>query len=361
MTGEEEDNETKFLVVIGMNRPRLHKITALVEERQSAAVAVEAPLRVSVVPCLAAMGSYEDENGNSVRYLSNVVYHDGSPMTIYFDDETFRENLHSALLVGYEWHDGDDDKIRGYFQANQLEISSVECVKPNAAFENLQDEMEAFKNLDEEAKQRGLLDGTMGPGKMAKAIVDVIHHIQNSKAEEVQRQNEEAERAAHLLAEAEATSSAADESPVPTQPQHEPADQDRPRYACRMCRTILFGENHLAQDHVQNRHSFKKAMNGGKRATTPAAACQSIFCSDDVLQWLSPSGQDIEGKLTCPRCSHKIGHWKWAGAQCSCGTWVTPAIQIPVSKVDIIAPASTENDGPLVGIVKPIILSSDAP
>jgi hypothetical protein len=375
----EVEMETKYLVVVGMNRPRLNKIMSLVEERrQSAAILITTdeedgdssssvtPLSVKLVPCLAAMGSYADENGNSVRYLSNVVYHDGSPMTTYFDDPSFRENLDSVLLVGYEWQANDDDmdKIQGYFKANQLEIS-VQCVLPDPKFDNLQDEMEAFKGLDDDVKEQCLVDGSMGPAKMAKAIVDSIYQIKKVKVDSSKREKEEAKRAVESTTathDDEEESSSSSSSKQERKPQHDPADPSRPRYACRMCRTILFGENHLAQDHIQNRHSFNKMnhhTSNGIRST-PAATCQSIFCSDDVLQWLSPSGEDIEGKLACPRCSHKIGHWKWAGAQCSCGTWVTPAIQIPASKVDVVAPAHENAATELVGrVVNPIILPSE--
>jgi dual specificity phosphatase 12 len=115
-------------------------------------------------------------------------------------------------------------------------------------------------------------------------------------------------------------------------------DPNLPRYACRMCRTVLFGQDHLAADHVQNLHSFKRANFNANR---PTVNCQSIFCSEAVLAWLSPNGQDIEGKLACPKCSFKVGHWRWSGAQCSCGTWLTPAIQIPASKVDTMRPVSS--------------------
>lgn len=328
MTHEEGTN--KYLVVVGMNRPKLNKIISLVDERQTnRSMDEQLSLSVTVVPCLAAMGSYNDANGNSVRYLSNVIYHDGSPMTKYFDDESFRDNLDSVLLVGYEWQDKDDEKIKGYFLANQLDVP-IKSVDPNPEFQSLHEEMEAFKILDDETKNVCLTNGSMGPGKMAKAIIDAVIQIETSKTEENQQELEEAaQEVEHQPEETEkvdTTSAALSNRP-------EPADPNRPRYACRICRTILFGENHLAQDHVQNLHSFKKP------GSTPSALCQSLFCSDEVLQWLSPSGEEIEGRLTCPRCSHKIGHWKWAGAQCSCGTWVTPAIQIPSSKVDVVAPA----------------------
>lgn len=340
MTQDEESK--KYLVVVGMNRPRLNKIISLVDERQPPQSSIEnnqASLSTTVVPCLAAMSSYKDENGNSIRYLSNVIYHDGSPMTKYFDDPAFRDNLDSVLLVGYEWQDQDDEKIKGYFLANQLDVL-VKSVDPNPEFQSLHEEMEAFKILDDESKDVCLTNGTMGPGKMAKAIIDAIAQIENSKAEEIQQALEEAAPAEQIPEEADKVDSTSQEQTN----QREPPDPNRPRYACRICRTILFGENHLAQDHVQNLHSFKKF------GSTPSAMCQSLFCSDEVLQWLSPSGEEIEGKLTCPRCSHKIGHWKWAGAQCSCGTWVTPAIQIPVSKVDIVAPTFDSKPIAYVGV-----------
>ncbi len=342
--------EKRYLVVIGMNRPRLNKILSLVEERESDDASSNheiAMMTVTVVPCLAAMGSYKDENGNFVRYLSNVVYHDGSPLTTYFDDASFRENLDSVLLVGYEWLKGDDEKIQGYFHANQLEVS-VTCGDPNQEFDNLHEEMEAFKVLDDETKQKCQSNGSMGPGKMAKMIIEAVSRIKKTKAEAIEQEKEEAEKNAQL--EAEMAAMAIQEQ----QDRREPPDPSRPRYACRICRTILFGENHLEKGHVQNLHSFRKLSHA---QSTPVSSCQSIFCSDDVLQWLSPSGQEIEGKLTCPRCSHKIGHWRWAGAQCSCGTWVTPAIQIPSSKVDIVTPAFNNHPVELVGIINPSILS----
>lgn len=43
---------------------------------------------------------------------------------------------------------------------------------------------------------------------------------------------------------------------------------------------------------------------------------------------------DIEGKICCPKCSARLGSYNWAGAQCSCGAWVAPAVQVIKSKVD---------------------------
>jgi dual specificity phosphatase 12 len=61
------------------------------------------------------------------------------------------------------------------------------------------------------------------------------------------------------------------------------------------------------------------------------------------LEWM---GDDIkngypEGKFHCPTCNAKVGNWIWSGTQCSCGTWVVPAIQIPKGKVDVLTPTSS--------------------
>ena len=338
--------ETERIIVVGLNRNRLTKIMGLVAEQEQtlASPELDAALNIEFVPCLASMGSYDDENGSKVRYMANFVYHDGSAMTKFFDDAELRDSLKKVLMIGYEWQAGDTDKMKSYFQANNLSELSLECVKPNEGFDNLQSEMDFFKSLTEDAKSKHMSEHTMGPGKMANFVVSAAQQMKE-------------ERLAQQLADAEKAFSSAQTSieqqndptiEEPTPPRRTPIDPNLPSYACRMCRTVLFGEVHLAKEHVQNLHSFKKANFNAKR---PTVECQSIFCSDEVLQWLSPQGQDIEGKLACPKCSFKVGHWRWSGAQCSCGTWITPAIQIPISKVDKILPVSST--GEVSGIVTP--------
>ena len=41
-----------------------------------------------------------------------------------------------------------------------------------------------------------------------------------------------------------------------------------------------------------------------------------------------------EGKLMCPGCGTRFGTFCWSGTTCSCGSWVVPAIQVPMSRVD---------------------------
>lgn len=65
--------------------------------------------------------------------------------------------------------------------------------------------------------------------------------------------------------------------------------------------------------------------------------------------------ETVEGKFGCPKCDTKIGTWNWSGAQCSCGTWVVPAIQVPRSKVDLVPPQTTLSTLPVGTIVSPHI------
>eukprot|EP00934_Nitzschia_sp_Nitz4_P008259 Nitzschia sp. Nitz4//scaffold64_size103689//14838//15875//NITZ4_004422-RA/size103689-processed-gene-0.71-mRNA-1//1//CDS//3329556088//8249//frame0 len=339
-----DQEEHAVVVVVAQNKPRLNKIMALAAERLDSLPPEPAhALPVELVPCLAALGSYEGQDGNNLRYLSNFVYHDGSAMTQFLDDPTFRNNLVCVLQVGYEWHDGDEKQIASYFELSDLHIP-VKCVMPMEGQESLYAEMEHFKKLDETEKNRHQIEGTMGPGKMARFVVD---QVQGLKQSAVDKKKEEEEAFAKSMAQVKIDP----EEPEEETKKIEPADPTRIRFACRKCRTILLGENHLAQEHEQAVHALRRNHD----QKSHQSSCQSLFCSDDVLAWLSPSGDEIEGNLTCPRCTHKIGHWRWAGAQCSCGTWITPAIQIPKSKVDDVFPAASSATVTMPGVVQPAL------
>ncbi|OAV93069.1 hypothetical protein PTTG_27418 [Puccinia triticina 1-1 BBBD Race 1] len=58
----------------------------------------------------------------------------------------------------------------------------------------------------------------------------------------------------------------------------------------------------------------------------------------EPLSWMGNSlqGGNLYGKLICPglHCAAKLRSFDWAGSQCSCGAWITPAFQILRSKVD---------------------------
>ncbi|KAN0062948.1 tyrosine protein phosphatase yvh1 [Thecaphora frezii] len=64
-------------------------------------------------------------------------------------------------------------------------------------------------------------------------------------------------------------------------------------------------------------------------------ACSAYFI--EPMAWMTQlqDGQ-VAGKLVCPapKCASKLGSWDWAGMQCGCGAWVTPAFALHRSKVD---------------------------
>ncbi|UZJ51242.1 hypothetical protein CBS101457_000562 [Exobasidium rhododendri] len=65
--------------------------------------------------------------------------------------------------------------------------------------------------------------------------------------------------------------------------------------------------------------------------------CSSYFV--EPLAWMAAlKAGEITGRLNCPnaRCGAKLGSWDWAGMQCACGAWVTPAFALHKSKVDEI-------------------------
>jgi dual specificity phosphatase 12 len=134
-------------------------------------------------------------------------------------------------------------------------------------------------------------------------------------------------------------------------------------YACRRCRTPLFRPS-LLTSHAAGAQSFsyrrvkkdaKDAAAGGGGADAAAAAlaldagggggggggsagegsrmCTSHFLAEAV-QWMESASKDIEGKLNCPGCGARLGTLAWAGSQCSCGSWVNPAIQIQKKAVE---------------------------
>ena len=61
--------------------------------------------------------------------------------------------------------------------------------------------------------------------------------------------------------------------------------------------------------------------------------CSSYFI--EPMEWMGNllDGQ-VEGRIDCPKCMSKLGQYNWAGAQCSCGRWITPAFMLHRKQVD---------------------------
>mmetsp|Transcript_28751 Transcript_28751/g.39742 ORF Transcript_28751/g.39742 Transcript_28751/m.39742 type:complete len:356 (+) Transcript_28751:110-1177(+) len=128
-------------------------------------------------------------------------------------------------------------------------------------------------------------------------------------------------------------------------------------YRCRKCRRVL-GTHASVLPHEQGegQSSFKYRKQGAQpNGQGSGGACTSVFL--EPLAWMHGSGiteggYQVEGKLQCPQCAGRLGSFNWAGEQCSCGSWVTPAFQVHKTKIDVIRaippPSSIRQPCPLV-------------
>jgi protein-tyrosine phosphatase len=106
---------------------------------------------------------------------------------------------------------------------------------------------------------------------------------------------------------------------------------------CKACRQELVTANDLVVHNTQGRgkksFSFKKLKKDARSAQTALNKdCNAYFVEKKA--WMGPLDTD-SGDLSCPKCNKRVGCFKWSGLQCSCGVWVTPAIQILKSRADV--------------------------
>ncbi|KAJ1665665.1 tyrosine protein phosphatase yvh1 [Coemansia sp. RSA 1813] len=108
---------------------------------------------------------------------------------------------------------------------------------------------------------------------------------------------------------------------------------------CKKCRRPLVTEANVL-DHQAGigQVAFSYNKRNGSGANTPHAfpqnkACSSLFV--EPMEWMDGVSDGLfENKIACPKCQAKLGSYSWAGAQCSCGKWITPSFQIHRNRVD---------------------------
>jgi dual specificity phosphatase 12 len=338
-------------------------------------------VEIEYIPCVATFDSYQDERDATIRYLVKLEHHGENGMLVkgrslapFFDDagvisndgdngiDGCVENVFpgiAAVAVGCGIdEEGDVQKIASFMEtlsssyAQQLSKPHnaindkdntaqmnivIQCIQPNPEYGTMKLENEAYRNLTEVEKQEAVAKRTIGPGKMAKFVEGVGKTVVGKRWE---KELLELERLLNVstgetgddVGEEEGVE--AEETPVqPSDTREHTPDPERVRYACKRCRTVLFGQDDLEDPpHTQSLHNFRKK--GGGSGTS----CANHFLSSP-LPWMNEL-DGMEGKLHCHKCQTKVGHFSWTGAQCSCGTWVTPAIMIPLSKVDEMRPVS---------------------
>ena len=338
-------------------------------------------IEIEYLPCVATFDSYEDESGNVIRYLVKIEYHgvhgtltNGKSLAPFFDDDGSArddsENIFpgiSAVAVGCGIDtDDDNEKIASFFnslsrscqQVTRTDLDDnhellVELNKCNPEYSSMKEENDAYRNLSEDEKQDAITKQTIGPGKMAKFVYEIAQKVvcqkwskelkaleQDLSSSNPTVENLEIEEAAlaglsEQVEDLQLSTNNGTNGTTQSKPDnvHLP-DPERIRYACKRCRTVLFGEADLEDPpHAQSLHGFRKKS---ASKTKQSSTCANHFLSGP-LPWMDAL-DGMEGKLHCLQCKTKIGHYSWTGAQCSCGTWVTPAIMIPMSKVDEMLP-----------------------
>ena len=387
MMDESIDKTICRVAIIGAQRQRVAKVTAILASRNDSIIStleylskgtnitdlpksIPQTVEIEYLPIVATFDSYEDEHGSTVRYLVKLEYHGpngtlikGKSLAPFFDDvstnddkkEKDKVNLFSRIPVvaigcGIETND-DVEKIQNFLEtlssscAAQLtkkkdkeeDITKssgmiIECIKPNAEYTTMKEENEAFRDMNEEEKKKAISNGTIGPGKMAHFVYKTATDTVRQRLTKELKEYEQA-KVAKVEAQVEALISNSIE-PTQSSTQHIP-NPEKTRYACKRCRSVLFGVEDLEDPpHVQSQHNFLKKRH--KSGYNNMGTCQN-HCLAQPLPWMNGCNE-MEGRIHCFKCNTKLGHYSWTGAQCSCGTWVTPAIMIPCSKVDEMRP-----------------------
>jgi dual specificity phosphatase 12 len=360
MTDESSDHHIYLRVgIVGIQRARVAKVISILSSLPRLLDDPDEPvprnIHIEYIPCVATFDSYEDEHGNQVRYLtklehygSNIDSKHGESLATFFDEQsstgieklgnTIRLSGIAAFAIGRGVEMEEDIEAVSNFirmlsgqndndQKKEEEKILIESIQPNPDYSSMTEENLAYKALSTEEKEEATTSQTIGPGKMAKFVRDVaLRRIPKTKKEAV------------------VTHEKLKEAIEPFDPMSKLIDYDptMTRYACKICRTILFAESDLQNpSHSKSQHKFssRKTKSG---ANVSNSRCESLFLADGV-GWMGDIASSSEGKLTCPKCNAKLGLFRWHGNQCSCGTWVAPAIQIHLSKVDALQPNGEQN------------------
>ena len=108
-------------------------------------------------------------------------------------------------------------------------------------------------------------------------------------------------------------------------------------FRCRKCRAPLFTGQVLESHEPGGGQVAFKHHKRDHRMGGAVESCTSHFLRSDGQTNMKSTedwGGCLQGKLTCAKCSTRVGDFNWSGMQCSCGAWVCPAIQVVKSKVD---------------------------
>ncbi|KAL6530566.1 hypothetical protein OROMI_028455 [Orobanche minor] len=109
-------------------------------------------------------------------------------------------------------------------------------------------------------------------------------------------------------------------------------------YRCKKCRRLVALQEHVLE-HVPGEgetcFGWRKRRSGNPYNRSDGdEECSSIFV--EPLHWMTIVKEGgLAGKLLCTHCEARLGYFNWAGVQCSCGSWITPAFQLHKSRLDM--------------------------
>ncbi|KAI9197886.1 hypothetical protein LWI28_006122 [Acer negundo] len=103
-------------------------------------------------------------------------------------------------------------------------------------------------------------------------------------------------------------------------------------YRCKKCRRIVASEETIVpHERGKGEECFKWKKRSDMEKEPPE--CSSIFV--ESMKWMQSVQEGfVEEKLQCIGCKTRLGSFNWAGLQCNCGAWVTPAFQLHKSRLD---------------------------
>ena len=99
-------------------------------------------------------------------------------------------------------------------------------------------------------------------------------------------------------------------------------------YRCPQCRLVLFKSTDIIPHEATKLRDF---ANKRRQFADGSNKCSSFFI--EKPNWLDARGR-MSDTIYCPKCNYKVGHFSWKGSQCSCGEWIKPSFQFPISRVD---------------------------
>jgi hypothetical protein len=349
---------------MGINPARVARVIALVNEVEESHQYKE--VAIEYLACVPVFDSYKNDAGEKVRYLARVDYYGrdaslskaGSLLEYFDENDSQGKNKNQATTMSLPCFYGisgvaigggieseeDISQIKAFVENMGGRRIPIEPVMPNPEFRTMHEELNAFKAMGEHEKEEATRQYTMGPAKVAKFARDLAYRLIDDAYQAIAK-----DATVATVSDGEQNPLMSEEDERDTVVESRILDPVKNRYACRKCRYVLFGEDDLeSPPHVPSKHKFSHRKHD---AASHHSSCQSLFLHS-AIDWMGRM-DTTEGKLSCPNCETKVGVWNWSGAQCSCGSWIAPAIQIPLSRIDVVPPY--RSGLPIGAVVSPVL------